>query len=140
MKKLFILSIFVLGFNSMYAQDKVSAVEKSEIIAKSPFNSLYPTSILKSSDEYFGAAMGLYSQGVVDEKSAHLIALGTASATKCLYCIPFHLSELKRLGASEEEMKTAVLIAADIMRMSTLFYGNEFDLEAFKAMLNQEKP
>jgi hypothetical protein len=29
-------------------------------------------------------------------------------------------------------MITAVLITADIMKMSTLFYGNEFDLEAFK--------
>ena len=34
--------------------------------------------------------------------------------------------------------KTAVLIAADIMKMSTLFYGNEFDLEAFKKLLKGE--
>ena len=40
--------------------------------------------------------------------------------------------------ASEDEIKTAVLIAADIMKMSTLFYGNEFDLEAFKKMLKGE--
>ncbi len=39
---------------------------------------------------------------------------------------------------TEDEIKTAVLIAADIMKMSTLFYGNEFDLEAFKKMLKGE--
>jgi len=61
--------------------------------------------------------------------------LGTSAATKCDYCIPYNISEAKRLGATEEEIKTAVLIAADVMRMSTLFYGNKFDLEAFKAML-----
>jgi hypothetical protein len=48
------------------------------------------------------------------------------------------LPELKRLGATENEIKTAVLIAADIMKMSTLFYGNEFDLVAFKKMLSGE--
>ena len=56
----------------------------------------------------------------------HLVALGTSAATKCQYCIPYHISELK-LCATENEIKTAVLIAADIMKMSTLFYG-EFDL------------
>ena len=82
--------------------------------------------------------MGLYTEGVIAEKEAHLIALGTAAATKCQYCVPYHIPELKRLGASEDEIKTAVLIAADIMKMSTLFYGNEFDLEAFKKMLKGE--
>ena len=45
---------------------------------------------------------------------------------------------LDSIRASEDEIKTAVLIAADIMKMSTLFYGNEFDLEAFKKMLKGE--
>ena len=90
---------------------------------------------MKSADSYFKAQLGLYNEGVIAEKEAHLVALGTSAAIKCQYCIPYHISELKRLGASENEIKTAVLIAADIMGMSTLFYGNEFDLEAFKKML-----
>ena len=135
MKKLFIVLLFVSGFHSISAQDTITEVEKKELIAKSPFNTLYPTSILKSSDKYFTAQMGLFSKGVINEKNAHLIALGTSAATKCDYCIPYHISEAKRLGATEEEIKTAILIAADVMKMSTLFYGNEFDLEAFKAML-----
>ena len=45
---------------------------------------------------------------------------------------------VNELGATENEIKTAVLIAADIMKMSTLFYGNEFDLEAFKKLLRGE--
>ena len=82
--------------------------------------------------------MGLYKEGAIAEKEAHLVALGTSAAVKCQYCIPYHISELKKLGASENEIKTAVLIAADIMKMSTLFYGNEFDLAAFKKMLRGE--
>tara|TARA_B110000902_G_scaffold196669_1_gene223125 strand:+ start:4884 stop:5294 length:411 start_codon:yes stop_codon:yes gene_type:complete len=135
MKKILIAFVFVLGFQTIVAQDTISDAEKTELLAKSPFNSLYPTSILKSADKYFAAQMGIFSKGAINEKNAHLIALGTSAATKCAYCIPYHISEAKRLGATAEEIKTAVLIAADVMRMSTLFYGNEFDLEAFKAML-----
>ncbi len=135
MKHYLVLFVFVLGAQSLYSQDHVTEVESQELLAKSPFNILYPASILKSSDSYFGAQMGLFSEGAIDEKNAHLVALGTSAATKCLYCIPYHLAEARRLGATEEEIKTAILIAADVMRMSTLFYGNEFDLEAFKAML-----
>ena len=116
--------------------EELTAEEKKSILENSPFNSVYPSSILKSSDAYFKAQMGLYKEGAIAEKEAHLVAIGTSAAVKCQYCIPYHISELKRLGATEDEIKTAVLIAADIMKMSTLFYGNEFDLEAFKKMLS----
>ncbi len=139
MKKLLFILLFVGIYSNGFSQDAVlSSEEKELIIAKSPFNSLYPTSILKSSDEYFQAQMGLYKEGVIPEKEAHLLAIATSAAIKCQYCIPYHVSELKRLGATEDEIKTAILIAADIMKMSTLFYGNEFDLEAFKKMLKGE--
>ena len=132
---LFCLLFGVIGFS--YAQDPITTKEKEDLLAKTPFNAIYPTSILKSADQYFGSQMGLFTQGVIEEKNAHLIALGTSAATKCKYCIPYHLSEARRLGASDEEIKTAVLSARDVMRMSTLFYGNEFDLNAFKALLNE---
>ena len=126
-------------YSTTFSQDTVlTPEEKQELLAASPFNSVYPASILKSSDTYFKAQMGLYKEGVIAEKEAHLVALATSAAIKCEYCIPYHIAELKRLGASEDEIKTAVLIAADIMKMSTLFYGNEFDLEAFKKILRGE--
>ena len=125
--------------STAFSQDAtLTDEEKKELLEASPFNSIYPESILKSADTYFKAQMGLYKEGVIPEKEAHLVALGTSAAIKCQYCIPYHVSELKRLGASEDEIKTAVLIAADIMKMSTLFYGNVFDLEAFKKMLRGE--
>ena len=139
MKKLLLIILF-LGVNSIcFSQDsKLTNDEKKQILAESPFNNVYPESILKSSATYFKAQMGLYKEGAIAEKEAHLVALGTSAAVKCQYCIPYHIAELKRLGASEDEIKTAVLIAADIMKMSTLFYGNEFDLEAFKKLLRGE--
>ncbi len=139
MKKLLFILLFVGMYSTTFSQDtSLTLEEKQELLAASPFNSVYPTSILKSSDTYFKAQMGLYKEGVIAEKEAHLVALATSAAIKCQYCIPYHIAELKKLGASEDEIKTAVLIAADIMKMSTLFYGNEFDLEAFKKMLRGE--
>ena len=139
MKKLLFTLLLSAICSTAFSQDAtLTAEEKKELLEASPFNSIYPESILKSADTYFKAQMGLYKEGVIPEKEAHLVALGTSAAVKCQYCIPYHVSELKRLGASEDEIKTAVLIAADIMKMSTLFYGNEFDLEAFKKMLRGE--
>jgi len=139
MKKLIFTLLFTAICSTAFSQDAtLTAEEKKELLEASPFNSIYPESILKSADTYFKAQMGLYKEGLIPEKEAHLVALGTSAAIKCQYCIPYHVSELKRLGASEDEIKTAVLISADIMKMSTLFYGNEFDLEAFKKMLRGE--
>ena len=139
MKKILLIILF-LGVNSIcFSQDsKLTNDEKQQILAESPFNNVYPESILKSSATYFKAQMGLYKEGVIPEKEAHLVGIATSAAIKCQYCIPYHVAELKRLGATDEEIKTAILIAADIMKMSTLFYGNEFDLENFKKMLKGE--
>ena len=137
-KLLFTLLLIAMSSTAFSQDDALTAEEKKELLAASPFNSVYPESILKSANTYFNAQMGLYKEGAIAEKEAHLVALGTSAAVKCQYCIPYHISELKKLGASENEIKTAVLIAADIMRMSTLFYGNEFDLAAFKKMLRGE--
>ena len=139
MKKTLFTIIFAVVCSTGYSQDGVlTNDEKQELLAASPFNSVYPESILKSADAYFKAQMALYKEGAIAEKEAHLLALGTSAAIKCQYCIPYHISELKKLGATENEIKTAVLIAADIMKMSTLFYGNEFDLVSFKKMLKGE--
>lgn len=125
----FLLTAFV------HAQEPISDVEYKALLEKSPFNSVYPRNFTQASDAYFESSMKLYSEGPIKEKEAHLAALATAAATKCQYCVPFHIAQAKRLGASEDEIKAAIQIAADVMRMSTMFYGNEFDLEAFKAML-----
>ena len=116
MKKLLFILLFAGMYSTAFSQDTALTLEeKQELLAASPFNSVYPASILKSSDTYFKAQMGLYKEGAIAEKEAHLVALATSAAIKCEYCIPYHIAELKRLGASEDEIKTAVLIAADII-------------------------
>ncbi len=136
MKKInLILALCFLMTAFVQAQEPISDADYKALLEKSPFNSIYPRNFTKASDAYFDASMKIYTDGPIKEKEAHLAALATAAATKCQYCVPFHIAQAKRLGASEDELKAAVQIAADVMRMSTMFYGNEFDLEAFKAML-----
>ena len=80
MKKILLILLF-LGVNSIcFSQDsKLTNDEKQQILAESPFNNVYPESILKSSATYFKAQMGLYKEGAIAEKEAHLVALGTSA-------------------------------------------------------------
>ena len=107
MKKKLSFLFFIILTLGLNAQDApLGEAEKNAIKATNPFSSVYPTSILKSSDDYFKAQMGLYKEGVIPEKEAHLVGIATSAAIKCQYCIPYHIAELKRLGATEEEIKT----------------------------------
>jgi alkylhydroperoxidase/carboxymuconolactone decarboxylase family protein YurZ len=45
----------------------------------------------------------------------------------------------KKAGASDEEIKSAIQIAAEILRFSTLLYGNEFDVETFNKLIGRNK-
>ena len=82
MKKLLFFILFVGISSTGFSQDGVlTNIERQELLAASPFNSVYPESILKSADAYFKAQMGLYKEGAIPEVEAHLVALGTSAAT-----------------------------------------------------------
>ena len=84
MKKLLFILLFVGLHSTGFSQDStLTSEEKKELLAQSPFNSVYPTSILKSSDAYFKAQMGLYKEGAIAEKEAHLVAAEVPRAIKC---------------------------------------------------------
>jgi AhpD family alkylhydroperoxidase len=130
-----ILAVFLVSITFAQAQEPISEADYKALLEKSPFNSVFPKNFTKAADAYFDASMQIYTNGPIKEKEAHLAALATSAATKCQYCIPYHIAQAERLGATADEVKAAIMIAADVMRMSTMFYGNEFDLEQFKAML-----
>ena len=53
---------------------------------------------------------------------------------KCVYCIPAHAAFARAAGATEEEIKTAVTIAADVALNSSMLYGSQFDMDTFMKM------
>ena len=55
----------------------------------------------------------------------------------CEYCIPAHTSLAKTAGATDEEIKTAIAIAADVSLNSSMLYGAQFDMVKFMEMFPQ---
>ena len=67
-------------------------------------------------------------------KYAQLAALSASVAMKCEYCIPAHTNFATAAGATDEEIKTAVAIAADVALNSSMLYGSQFDMDKFLKM------
>ena len=70
-----------------------------------------------------------------DAKIFNLFALSAAAGMKCEYCIMAHTYEAKKAGATEEEIKIAVMIAGVVSLNSTVLYGNQYSQEKLKKML-----
>lgn len=70
---------------------------------------------------------------VLDPKVKELIALGVAAQIPCRYCVYYHRRAAAAQGATEEELKEAVLAASIVRHWSTILQGADFDYEAFKA-------
>lgn len=74
----------------------------------------------------------LNPQTALNGKTKELIGLAVAAQIPCQYCIYFHTAAAKANGASEEEIKEAVAMAAVVRHWSTLLNGTQVDLAGFK--------
>ncbi len=99
-----------------------------------PIILLHPESQQASADAYYRAVEKNVFNGVIPLKHAQLAALSASVAMKCIYCIPAHTNLARAAGATEEEIKTAVAIAADVALNSSMLYGNQFEMEKFLGM------
>ena len=67
-----------------------------------------------------------------DAKTFELFALSAAAGMKCEYCIVAHTSMAKKAGATQEEIKTAIMIAGVVSLNSTVMYGNQYNQEKWR--------
>ena len=65
-------------------------------------------------------------------KTKELIGLAVAAQIPCQYCIYFHTAAAKANGATDEEIKEAVVMAAVVRHWSTVLNGMQVDLGGFK--------
>ena len=65
-------------------------------------------------------------------KTKELIGLAVAAQIPCQYCIYFHTAAAKANGATDEEIKEAVAMAAVVRHWSTVLNGMQVDLNGFK--------
>ena len=68
----------------------------------------------------------------LDGKTKELIGLGIAAQIPCHYCIYFHTAAAKANGASDQEIKEAVAMAAVVRHWSTVLNGLQVDFDGFK--------
>ncbi len=98
---------------------------------------LHPVANQAAAEAYYKAVEKNVFNGAIPLKHAQLAAISASVAAKCLYCIPAHTAMAKAAGATEEEIKTAVAIAADVALNSSMLYGNQFDMDEFMEMFPQ---
>jgi len=105
-----------------------------EVKTANPFVALHPEAQQEATAEYYEAVEKNVFNGAIPLKYAQLAALSASVAIRCEYCIPAHTAFAKAAGATDEEIKTAVAIAADVSLNSSMLYGNQFDMDAFLKM------
>ncbi len=143
MMKKFLLACALMLPTSALA-DKPDKADKSdkeyeEFLAKSPFNKMYPKQIGPEAATYFGVFNQMFTDGAIAPKEARLVAISASAAMRCEYCITAQVHLAKQAGATDEEVKTAIQIAAEVARFSTLLYGNEFGQDELKKILKIEE-
>ena len=135
MKKItLIICLAFISFNAIGQTDESSY---EEFLQESPFNRMYPKLIASEAAQYFGDWNKLFSSGPTTTKEARLAAISASAAIKCEYCIKAQVIFAKKAGLTDDEIKAAVQIAAEVARFSTLLYGNEFTDEEFNKALEK---
>ena len=69
----------------------------------------------------------------LSNKEKQLIGLAVSAQIPCAYCIYFHTAAARANGATDEEVREAVAMAAITRHWSTVLNGMEVDLPNFKA-------
>jgi AhpD family alkylhydroperoxidase len=77
-------------------------------------------------------AVQLNPKTKLDNKTKELIGLSISAQIPCQYCIYFHTAAAKANGATDEEIREAVAMAAIVRHWSTVLNGMQVDLAAFK--------
>lgn len=128
MKAILFAMLACFGVNAL-ADDHMRDVKTAN-----PFIELHPKAVQPAADAYYKAVEEKVFNGAIPLKYAQLVALSASVAMKCEYCVPAHTSFAIAAGATEEEIKTAVAIAADVALNSSMLYGTQFDMDEFLKM------
>jgi AhpD family alkylhydroperoxidase len=95
------------------------------------FADTYPEHALQAALEARAVLEG--EDAALDAKTRELIALGVSAQIPCTYCIYAHTENARAAGATEQEIREAVATAATTRQWSTVLNGMAYDLDAFKA-------
>ena len=129
MKRLTLICFLITSLSFSQEQEKKEA----------PWNVMYPEFMAQEAAEYFDEFNMLWSdESPIDAKEGRLVAIAVSAAIRCEYCIAAQIAFAKKAGATDDEIKAAIQIAAEIQRFSTLLYGNEFDVDTFNKIIGRD--
>jgi AhpD family alkylhydroperoxidase len=63
------------------------------------------------------------AEGAIPRKYKELMALAVAFTTQCPYCIELHANKAREMGASDQEIAEAVLVAAALRAGGAITHG-----------------
>lgn len=94
------------------------------------FLEAYPTYALKGAwDDLKALQLG---ESAIPGKYKQLLAIGVSAQIPCKYCVHFHTAMAELNGATSDEIKEMIAIAAETRQWSTFINGMALDYEAFK--------
>ena len=134
--KLILISILSVALAAVADEGSVSSAIR-EAKTGNPIIELHPSANQEATQAFYLAVEKNVFNGAIPLKYAQLAAISASAIIRCEYCIPAHTAMAKAAGASDEEIKTALAIAADVALNSTMLYGNQFDMDDFMEMFPQ---
>ena len=96
-----------------------------------------PESMGRAYTEFLLAQPAFAKNSGFDAKTMQLIHLAAAAGMKCEYCIIAHTAMAKGAGATDEQVKTAIMAAGVVAINSTVLYGNQYDLNELKKIFSK---
>jgi AhpD family alkylhydroperoxidase len=93
--------------------------------------SVFPEAGIAGAWEEF-KSIQLNPDTALDGKTKELMGLAVAAQIPCAYCVYFHTAAARANGATDEEIKEAVAMAAIVRHWSTVMNGMQVDLATFK--------
>jgi|TARA_B100002051_G_C16346124_1_gene444115 AhpD family alkylhydroperoxidase len=123
-----------LAVVAFFVVNAVADDHMREAKTANPLIEIHPKAVQPAADVYYKAVEEKVFNGAIPLKYAQLAALSASVAMKCEYCIPAHTNFAIAAGATDEEIKTAVAIAADVALNSSMLYGSQFDMDKFLKM------
>lgn len=128
------LALLLSAFPASAQQDPASARQEiKETFGVIPsFLEIYPEAAL-GAGWAFMKGTNLNQDLELDPKTRELILLAVSAQIPCEYCVYYHRSAARASGASEQELREAVLMAAVIRHWSTILHGAQYDMDAFRS-------
>ena len=123
---LFVILYFTISLSTLKADNHIKTNPITTPMEPEAFMGAYTEMILKMAS--FQKKSGF------DAKTFELFALSAAAGMKCEYCIVAHTAMAKKAGATQDEIKTAIMVAGVVSLNSTVMYGNQYNQEKWRKM------